>query len=344
MRAGTAAGGSRRPPRPSRPRPAAGSIGARASARAGSSRGPEVPATWARTLRSWAMRSTRSPARDASAASSRAASIEASIRGTSPIRAAEVREVSSTMSTRRSRSGRQVRTTTSERRAVARQSIERTSSPITYSRSESNSVPAPRICTAVRPSSSRSRASRLGRWRREANSGSTRSRPGTSADRWRAASRSGPNERTVTRSASRSPRRVGSRGVTSRADSPGGRDTACRFRVAPADGCHASRTTPRTRCLPSLVTTRVDRDGWVSRTDPGTVRRTTRSRGEPASARSTSTASSTSTAQPSTTPYAGASSTGTTPRPARATARQDSTMLSGVPGPRRGPCPARSRR
>src|SRR5450756_871639 len=58
------------------------------------------------------------------------------------------------------RGDRQVRTTTSDRRAVARQSIDRTSSPTTYSRSESNSVPAPLTCTAARPSSSRSRASR----------------------------------------------------------------------------------------------------------------------------------------------------------------------------------------
>ena len=64
-----------------------------------------------------------------------------SSRGTSSTRPAEVREVSSTSTTRRSRSGCQVRTTTLRLRAVARQSIERTSSPWTYSRSESNSVP-----------------------------------------------------------------------------------------------------------------------------------------------------------------------------------------------------------
>ena len=67
--------------------------------------------------------------------------MEVSSRVPSPTRAAEVRPVSSTSSTRRSRSGRHVRTITSDARAVARQSMERTSSPITYSRSESNSVP-----------------------------------------------------------------------------------------------------------------------------------------------------------------------------------------------------------
>ena len=63
-------------------------------------------------------------------------------------------------------------------RAVARQSIERTSSPRTYSRIESNSVPWPRMSSGVRPSSSRSRVSRDGRCAREWNGGSTRRRPG----------------------------------------------------------------------------------------------------------------------------------------------------------------------
>ena len=110
----------------------------------------------------------------ASAASSSAASNAVSMRGSSAMRAAEVRPVSITMTTRRSRSGRQVRTMTlappadgSCRRAVARQSIERTSSPRTYSRRVSNSVPWPRSITLVRPSSSRSRASRDGRCLRD---------------------------------------------------------------------------------------------------------------------------------------------------------------------------------
>ena len=75
---------------------------------------------------------------------------------------------------------------TSAARAVARQSMERTSSPPTYSRSESNSVPCPRTITADRPSSSRSRASRDGRCLREVNGGSTRSRHGTTCEPCRA--------------------------------------------------------------------------------------------------------------------------------------------------------------
>ena len=65
-------------------------------------------------------------------------------------------------------------------RAVARQSIERTSSPRTYSRSESNSVPCPRTWIDVFPSSSRSRAIREGRCLRAVKAGSTRMAPRTS--------------------------------------------------------------------------------------------------------------------------------------------------------------------
>ena len=112
------------------------------------------------------------------------------MRVSSAMRAAEVRPESTIMTTCRSRSGRHVRTMSvcagpplgpgpPERRAVARQSIDRTSSPRTYSRSESNSVPWPRTMTAVRPSSSRNFASREGRCLREANSGSTVMVPGT---------------------------------------------------------------------------------------------------------------------------------------------------------------------
>jgi hypothetical protein len=131
-------------------------------------------ATAARTAVSTASRSTRSPARAASIDSSSAASIAASRRGSSPIRAAEVRPVSSTHSTRRSRSGRQLRTTTSERRALARQSIDRTSSPMTYSRRASNSVPCPRPRVTTAPSRMRSRDSFSGSSRRDSNRGYTR--------------------------------------------------------------------------------------------------------------------------------------------------------------------------
>ena len=133
-----------------------GSTSVRCSASAVMSTGPLLPRTWARIASSMARTSTRSPAREARAASSRVASIWASRRGASPSRAADNRPESMTMRTRRSRSGRQVRTRTSPRRAVERQSMDRTSSPTTYSRKESNSVPSPRTI-------SRSRARREGR-------------------------------------------------------------------------------------------------------------------------------------------------------------------------------------
>ena len=229
-----------------------GSSGAMAVTSAGSRSPAVAPSTEARTSRSSARRSTRSPPREASAASSSAVSRAASSRGASPTRPAELRPVSSTRRTWRSRSGRQVRTTSSVERAEARQSIERTSSPATYSRSESNSVPWPRTWIARRPSSSRSRASREGRWRRDPNGGSTRTRAGTARPPCRAASPSGPSERTVTRTASRSPRRVGVSVVTTRRRSPAGTTSRCRAGTAPAEGCQASRSTRRARRRPGV--------------------------------------------------------------------------------------------
>ena len=133
-----------------RSRPAPARSAAIALTNAGSISAADVRSTLARTSRSATSRSTRSPAREASAASSRAASIAWSSFGWSPTRPAEVRPESSTISTCRSRSGRQVRTTTVVERAVPRQSMERTSSPGTYSRRLSNSVPWPR-CRMRRP-------------------------------------------------------------------------------------------------------------------------------------------------------------------------------------------------
>ena len=182
----------------------------------------EERSTLARTSRSAISRSTRSPAREASAASSSAASIAWSSLGWSPTRPAEVRPESSTISTCRSRSGRQVRTTTVVDRAVPRQSMERTSSPGTYSRRLSNSVPWPRCRMVARPSSSRSRASRLGRCLRAENGGSARTVHGASCSTWRPATPSGPSARITTGPARRSPRRVGRRVRSRRPPLPGG--------------------------------------------------------------------------------------------------------------------------
>ena len=181
---------------------------------------------------------TRSRAWPARAVSSSAASMAASSRGASSTRPADVREVSTTMTMRRCCSGCQVRTTRCWRRAVARQSMLRTSSPSTYSRRLSNSVPCPRVRSAARPSSWRRTASRLGRCLRAGKGCSVRSVPGTSTDCWRAASPSGPVERTVTwrRGA------VAPAGRAQRGDEPG-----ALARRQPSAVCRGSSDTGRGR-------------------------------------------------------------------------------------------------
>ena len=134
--------------RASRSPRASGSSGAIASTSAGSRSGPVAPVTAARGPggRRRAGRPGRRPGRRARRAAARRPSRRPGGARRRPGRR-RCAPVSRTSSTRRSRSGRQVRTITSAARAVARQSIERTSSPATYSRSESNSVPCPRTCT-----------------------------------------------------------------------------------------------------------------------------------------------------------------------------------------------------
>ncbi len=155
--------------------------------------------------------------------------------------------MSTTITIRRSRSGRQVRTTTSARRAVARQSIDRTSSPTTYSRSESNSVPWPRTSTGSRPSISRSRASRDGRCLRDRKAGRMRTVQAIRRDRCRPASPSGPSVRTVVVADRSSPRRTGRSVVCTTVD-PCARISSGWLRgSARALGAHASRMRPRNR-------------------------------------------------------------------------------------------------
>ena len=263
-----------------------GSIGAITVTMRESNSGPLAPWIRPRTRRSKTTTSTRSPARVASAARSSDDSKAVSMRGSLAIRAAEVRPLSITITTRRSRSGRQVRTTRSLRRAVARQSMERTSSPRTYSRRLSNSVPCPRIITLVRPSSSRSLASRDGRCLRELNGGSTVMAPGRSMVACRARSPSGPNDRTVTCAARRSPRRNGVREVSIRRRSPAGSSSRARVGDAPAEGCQPSRTMPRIVRRPRLVSSSADATVSPSRTRSGSSRSSRSCRGEPASSRS----------------------------------------------------------
>ncbi len=134
---------------------------------------------------------------------------------------------------------------TSVSRAEERQSMDRTSSPSTYSRSESNSVPWPRTMLRCWPSSWRSWASFSGRCRRLRNGGSTRTDHGAGRLACRAASPSGPKERTVTRPAGPVPAALGPQRGRG-ADLAAGRDQhRARPGSAPALGGQASRTTAR---------------------------------------------------------------------------------------------------
>jgi hypothetical protein len=258
--------------------------------------------------------------------------------------------VSRTRTTRRSRSGCQVRTTTVRLRALARQSIDRTSSPRTYSRSESNSVPWPRTRTAARPSSSRSRANRLGRCLRESNGGSERTVPSTSTVRCRPASPSGPPRRIVTPRARRSPRRRGSRGDRSTVRSPAARRIRCRFSLTPAVGCQASRSTPRIRRREVLVTWSVETAGDPSRTAPIASRRTSTTPGRGASSRSTPVTTRTTSNHSQTVPACGRRITGASPTRSSSGTRPVISMvgswvrLSAARGRRRAPRRALRRR
>ena len=195
--------------------------------------------------------------------------------------------MSMTMTMCRSRSGRQVRSIVVPARAVARQSIERTSSPRTYSRRLSNSVPCPRTCTLVLPSSSRRRARREGRCRRAWKGGSTRMTPRASRRRWRPAIRSGPSARTTTKREVSSPRRRGSSGMPRVLASPAGMSMRGRSAGAPAVGCQASRTRPRMRRDPVLRRVRSVATGVPRRALLGRERSTRRSPGSGAAKAST---------------------------------------------------------
>ena len=75
---------------------------------------------------------------------------------------------------------------------------------------------------------------------------SARRRPSRCAS-WRPAIRSGPSERTTTNRDVSSPRRRGRSGIVTVRPSPGGMSIAVRSAGAPAVGCQASRTRPRSR-------------------------------------------------------------------------------------------------
>ena len=227
--------GSARPSRPGGARRRPGAPGA------GAGRGPR---------RSPATTSTRSPARAASAVSS-SAGVHRRVEArhvVDPARRGARRCRARGRPDGRARAARCGRRPSGCVRSPASRSL-RTSSPRTYSRSESNSVPWPRTRTAARPSSSRSRASRLGRCLRDSNGGSTRTAPAPSRVAAGRRDRAGPGCARVTPSGPQvaAPRRAQRRWPAA-ARSPG-----CEPRAGAGSGrarrvgCQASRTQPRSR-------------------------------------------------------------------------------------------------
>ena len=165
--------------------------------------------TLARTCRSTAMRSTRSPARAAIAASSSAASRRCRAAARRRPARRTSRPVSRTMMMRRSRSGRQVRTRTS-RTTRSRPPVDRADVVADHVLAQRVELACPGRgsgCGAVR------RAGAAGQLLRQVLTAQERRqhphRPGRRAACLPAARPSGPSELTVTCPAALSPRRVG---------------------------------------------------------------------------------------------------------------------------------------
>ena len=141
-------------------------------------------------------------------------------------------------------------------------------------------MPAPRRVVGVVPSSSCRRARREGSRTRALNSGRTDSVRGASKLAWRAPKCSGPQDRTVTTSAWRVPRRVGASVVTTFVDDPASMRTRLRAGVAFREGGHASRTSRVMRRFVVLTRRSVASVVWSARIGPVTERDRRRVRGE----------------------------------------------------------------
>ena len=300
-----------------------------------------------RTRRSPATKSIRSPAREARAASSRAASIAESSRGTSSTRPAEVREVSSTSTTRRSRSGCQVRTTTL-RGARAGPPVDRpdvVAADVLAQRVELRPRPAhpdrgPAVELAQPGQPAGQVLAGLERRQRPHHAGDVeRALAGGQPER-----PAGPHRHAERREVAAAPRaqRRGAAGRGHRGD----RSTRCRLPVAPAEGCQASRTSARTRRLPGLATRSTRLGGVAEPHDadrvPGEGQRR-RPRGEEQVDRPRAPPRRAATARPCW--RLGRATTGTSPRRSSSGTRPVMTMavwrlVSGGRGRSRGPRPA----
>ncbi len=174
---------------------------------------------------------------------------------------------------------------------------------------------------SVRPSRSRSRASRLGRCRTDAKAGNTRTTPGTANECCRAAVPNGPNDLMVRRSVWRSPRRVGVSRTSIARRSPAASRRCALLSLAPADGCQASRRDARSVRFDPLMRTRRDVVVWPSRVGPVGVRWLRTRRGDAASTRSMTRHAMRTSSTTRNVSTCGASANGTTPSSATSASR-----------------------
>ena len=200
---------------------------------------------------------------------------------------------------------------------MARQSMQRTSSPSTYSRSESNSVPWP----ADPDRGAAVELAQPGQPDGQVLAGvERRQRPAPSAARERApAGRPGRAGRCSARSPGRRAGRrgAGQQGGGQHGAAAGGRSRRCRLPVAPAEGCHASRSSPRHRRRPG-VGDRERRLGRLAQPDRRRSGARRRDRAAAATRRAASRAATSSSDQQQPAGHdragsAGRSTTGTTP-------------------------------
>ena len=176
--------------------------------------------------------------------------------------------VSSTITTRRSRSGCQVRTTTV---AVAGagppvDGADVVAADVFAQRVELGA--GPRMRTAERPSSSRSRASRAGQVPARVEGRQRPEVPGTSSVAWRAASPSGPRVRRVTpvRAGHRARRAQSGEHEWSRRRQPAGSGAGCRWR--PPWAARRRGPAPGPIGVPGLTIVRRELASSPSRTVP----------------------------------------------------------------------------
>ena len=198
-------------------------------------------------------------------------------------------------------------------------------------------MPAPRSVVGVVPSSSCRRARREGSKTRALNSGRTDRVSGALSETWRAPRCSGPQERMVTTSAWRVPRRVGARIVMIFSDECAPMRTRRRGGAGCKDGGHASRTSRVIGRFVVLDRRSVASVVWSARIGPVTSRVRRRVRGEGAPSASRMHAATTRPNHVHANAREGANARGMSPARTRSALRAETITgrLSGGPGSRR---------